>query len=66
MKIMVTVHYKNGTSETYNSNGLNLEGSICDIYFKKQIFRTDIPHKINQIDIKFNTIRKIEVVNALI
>jgi hypothetical protein len=66
MKIIVKVHYKNGTSETFNANGLGvgvMGEDNCDVYLPERIARAGIPHKIDHVDIKFNIIQRIEIIN---
>jgi hypothetical protein len=63
IKMTVKIHYKDGTSESFNANGFSLEDHICDIYLPKKISRPGIPNKINMVDIYFNKIKRIEIIN---
>jgi hypothetical protein len=67
MKMIVKIHYKNGTPETFNAKCLGVEVIVednCDVYLPERIARVGIPHKIDHVDIKFNIIQRIEIING--
>ena len=58
----VTVMYKNGKQEIFNSTGLSINGTL-DIDLSRKINRLPDKHPVKNVDIKMSTVMEINIKN---